>query len=130
MGKVHKQKGYRFENGISKKGFVEFRKMLGMPQFEMAHENNNLMKMQTLQINIDNDDKWLNTYKPTPEVKLQKYLIHCKNSDQSIISSLNKVDRFLNQQGRHKTIGQGKDEEIQKKQNSLSTEVQYSNKIA
>lgn len=31
MGKTHKQKGYRLENAISKKGFIEFRKMLGMP---------------------------------------------------------------------------------------------------
>ncbi|CAD8157541.1 unnamed protein product [Paramecium pentaurelia] len=130
MGKAHKQKGYRLENAISKKGFVELRKLLGMPQFELPHENNNIMKIQTLQLNIDNDDKWINTYKPTPEVKLQKYLLQCKNSDQSIISSLNKVDRFLNQQGRHKNIGQSKEEDIQRKQNSLSTEVQFSNKIA
>lgn len=31
MGKAHKQKGYRLENTISKKGFLELRKMLGMP---------------------------------------------------------------------------------------------------
>ncbi|CAD8153867.1 unnamed protein product [Paramecium octaurelia] len=128
MGKAHKQKGYRLENTISKKGFLELRKMLGMPQFELAHDNSNIMKIQARSLNIDDDEKWNNSYKPMPEVKIQKYLLHCQNCDQSIISSLNKVDRFLSQQGRLKTIGQSKEEEKQKKQNSLSTEVQYSNK--
>ncbi|CAD8156668.1 unnamed protein product [Paramecium pentaurelia] len=130
MAKVHKQKGYRLENTISKKGFLELRKMLGMPQFEFMHENSNLMKIQALQLNIDDDEKWIKTYKPIPEVRLQKYLLHCQYIDKSIITSLNKVDCFLNQQGKLKPIVQNKEEEKQKKQNSLSTEVQYSNKIA
>ncbi|CAD8071551.1 unnamed protein product [Paramecium sonneborni] len=130
MGKAHKPKGYKLENTISKKSFLEFRKILGMPQIEMMNENRNQMKIQAFHINIDDDFKWITSYKPTPEVKLQKYLLQCKTSDQSIISSLNKIDRFLNQQGRVKSIAQSKEDEKHKKQNSLSTEVQYSNKIA
>ncbi|CAD8045398.1 unnamed protein product [Paramecium primaurelia] len=130
MAKVHKQKGYRLENTISKKGFLELRKMLGMPQFEFVHENSNLMKIQALQLNIDDDEKWIKKYKPIPEARLQKYLLHCQYIDKSIITSLNKVDCFLNQQGNIKHMVQNKEEEKQKKQNSLSTEVQYSNKIA
>ncbi|CAD8065593.1 unnamed protein product [Paramecium sonneborni] len=128
MGKAHKSKGYRLENTISKKEFLEFRKILGMPQFELTNKNCNLMKIQALHINNDDDIKQINPIKPIPEVKLQKYLLQCQPSDQSIIISLNKINNFLNQQGKVKSIVQNKEEDKYKKQNSLSTEVQFSNK--
>ncbi|CAK62079.1 unnamed protein product (macronuclear) [Paramecium tetraurelia] len=132
-------KGYRLDTRINKSAYLDFKKQMLPQKFEIPHESQKPLGIQFLQANLDDENQKNNLFvsllssssqNVTQSPQLKKYLIQSCITEFPLLSSLNKIELYLNRQ-KNELKGQSKAEEMKSQKNhSQSTEVYSVNKVA
>ncbi|CAD8046485.1 unnamed protein product [Paramecium primaurelia] len=123
-------KGYRLDTRINKSAYLDFKKQMLPQKFEIPHESKKPLGIQFLQANLDEENQKNNIFNVTQSPQLKKYLIQSYITEFPLLSSLNKIELYLNRQ-KNELKGQSKVEEMKSQKNhSQSTEVYSVNKVA
>ncbi|CAD8053687.1 unnamed protein product [Paramecium primaurelia] len=129
MKNPHKRKGYQLDKRINKSAYLDFKKQMLPQKFEIPHEREKPLEVRSLLANLDQENQKNSIFNVTQSPQLKKYLIQSQISEFPLLSSLNKIELFLNRQ-QNKLKEQSKSEEIKSQKNySQSTEVFTANKV-
>ncbi|CAD8049516.1 unnamed protein product [Paramecium sonneborni] len=132
-------KGYRLDIKINKSAYLDFKKQMLPQKFEIPNDSTKPSDIKFLQANLDEENQKNNIFvsllsssfqNVTQSPELKKYLIHSYITEFPLLSSLNKIEMYLNRQ-QNESKGQSKVEEMKTQKNhSQSTEVYSQNKVA